>query len=734
MISDLLQLCEPSSLITRTVSPSFHSPDPSTDFPHVPLPTNPPVGSPAPVSALHHTNPFTNSHSMLLPISPCNPFFSLLQQNPFYEAMLPAQPLKPSPPPLPSLSSSRPPISHLFPETNDPNGIPKDSSVVRSSICSNSKSDRMDRTQKRPLPPSPAELPNRTPSNPFTPAGGQRPDSQWDDVFEAFAAGRLQPPGDLTADRASRRGTRSSLTKRCSDGALPPSCDSPHGAGSETRSSTGHLTNASATHFDGFAQFLETIPEHNDGVALEHPAPPLKTAAHTESHQANGKTHTHVLTNATMDPGSHHPSAATLGSSSPDPASSGIGSSMEEDFLSCLSSHSDKFSASSAEESEAQNLETNIISFEKSCEPIRKSKSSESEDDRSNGPYLLGLEQNLDIQHRSSDASECSVALRRSPGMVPVVAPPESPEEKHSDLQPRSEESDEREEFPIPVEEFPPTHAMISSPPDVFQPTFHIITSSPAVRQNSAGFPAEEASWGWEAGRHSPIPCGDFPVSQLLLPPPPSDRSSSSFLQSLYLSSDSQNYQSCESPPSSNVSSSSEPKQTPGSASSTQCGQRGDVMAPAGAAQEVFADSSKPSREESHQSRSLGCSCDLLPPAFTMKDESCDNQRRRFTDRVLPAGSDDRFCPHAQTLQRSHSDGSLKLTWDERLSGASSADFPALPSSAPLTPDHTSSSAALSPLPPFANATAGSPPSMPQAAAPSPMSLESQQAANQQNR
>lgn len=678
------------------MSPSFHSPDPSTDFTHVPLPTNPPVGSPAPVSVLHHTNPFTDSPSTLLPISPCNPFFSLLQQNPFYDAVLPAQPLQPSPPPLPFLSSSRPPISHLFPQTNDPNGTPKDSSVH-----SNSKSDRMGRTQKRPLPPTPADLPNRTPPNPFTPAGGQRPDAQWDDVFEAFAAGRLQPPGGLSTDRASGRAPRSSVTKRCSHGASPPpSCDSPHGPGAETRRSSGHCTNASTTHFDAFAQFLETIPEHDGGVASDHPAPPL-TAAHTGSDQANGKAH-----NANMDPGSHHPSAAVLGSSSPDPASSGIGSSVEEDFLSCLSSHSDKFSASSAEESEAQNLETDVISLEKSCEPIRKSKSAESEGDRSNGPYLLGLEQNPDIRHRSSDASEASVALRRSPGMVPEVAPPESPEEKRSDLQPRSEDSEEREESPVAVGGFPPTHAMISSPPDVLQPTFHIITSSPAVR-------------GRDAGRHSPVPCGDFPASpssnlNQLLPPPLSERSSSSFLQSLYLSSDSQNYQSCDSPPSSNVSSSSEPKQAPDWASSAVRGHGGDADAAPGV-------TSTPSREESHQS------CDLLPPGFTVKDES-------LTVRVLPAVSGDRSCPHAQTLQRSHSDGSLKLTWGERLCGASSADLPAPPSSAPLTPDHASSSAALSSLPPFASATAGSPPSTPRAAAPSPKSLESRQAASQHNR
>lgn len=714
MISDLLQLCEPSSLITRTVSPSFHSPEPSTDSTHVPLPSDPPVGSPAPVSPLHHTNPFTNSHSTLPPISPCNPFFSLLQQNPFYGAMLPAPPLKPSPPPLPFLSSSRPPISHLFPQTNDPNGTPKDSGVY-----SNTKSDGTGRTQKRPLPPTPAEVATRTPPNPLTPAGGQRPDAQWDDFFEAFAAGRLQPPGDATTERASRRGSRSGLARRCGDGAPPPSsCDPPHGSGSETPSSSGHSTNASTTHFDGFAQFLETIPEHNDGVALELPARPPKTAAHAGSDQANGNTHMHLSTKANMDPGSHHPSAATLGSSSPDPASSGIGSSVEEDFLSCLSSHSDKFSASSAEESEAQNLEADTISLEKAREPIRKSKSSESEDDRSNGPYLLGLEQNRDIQPRSSDASEGSVALRRSPGAEPVAAPREGPEEKRSHLQPRSEE---REESPVPVEELPPTLATISSPPDVLQPTFHIVTSSPVERQNSAGFPAEEATWGGEGGRRSPVPWGGVPASpsssfSQLLPPLPDHSSSSSFSQSLYLSSDSQNYQSCESPPPSNVS---EPKQTPDRAGPAPRGRGGDVMAPAGA------DTCTPSRQESHHSRcSLGCSCDLLPPASTVKDES---QQRRLADRAPPAVSGDRFCPHARTLQRCHSDGSLTPTRDQRVCGA---DPPALPSSAPLTPDHARSSAALSPLPPHANATAGSPPSMPQG----PASLESQQAANQRNR
>lgn len=571
----------------------------------------------------------------------------------------------------------------------------------------------MDRAEKRPLPPTPAEMFGRRPPNPFT-----EPDSQWDDSFEAFAAGRLQPPEDLTTECQTQRDASDSLWKRCSHGGalLPLSCDTPHEFGLETRS---RLANASVTHIDAFPLFLETIPEHRDRVALDNPGVPLKNSARTESNHANSSTNVQFLTNTNMDPGSRHPSAGKLNSSSPDPASSGIGSSVEEDFLSCLSSYSDKFSASSAEESEAQNLEADVIGFEKSCESIGKSKPSESND-----PSLFGAEQHAVIQHRSGEVLEDSLAPWCSPEVKqhqPVVPA--------ADLQPQSKENKKREEFHIPVEDFPPAEVMISSPPDVLQPTFHIITSSAEVKQNSADVPTEG---------DSPGPGSSF--DKLLLPALLSDQSDSSF--PLYVSSGSQNYQTCESH--SHCSSSSEPNLTLRSANSTLCGH---VLMTAHAAREAFPDTSKPPLEEVHQTHSLEGSSDIPQPGFSLKEESglaelpvaltdpCQSHQRRLPDEALHAVSDDTFSKCPQALQRSHSEGSLKLTSDEHL-GASSADFPPLTSSAPLLPDHTSSPVALCSLPPFANATARSPPSASRAAAPKPVSLESQQqqAASQQNR
>lgn len=655
--------------------------------------------------------------------------------------MLTAQPLKPSPPPLPYLSSSRPPISHLFPQTNDPTTTPLDSGAARRSVCSDVRGDRVERAEKRPLPPTPAEMFSRRPSNPFTPAGRLEPDSQWDDSFEAFAAGRLQPPEAVTTECPTQRDTGDGLPKGCSDGGalLPLSCDTPREFGWETRSSTSRLTNASVAHSDAFPLLLETIPEHNDSAALDTPAVPLTNSAHAESNRANSNTNVHFLANANVEPGSHHPSAGKLNSSSPDPASSGIGSSVEEDFLSCLSSYSDKFSASSAEESEAQNSEADAVGFEKFRESIRKSKPSESDEDRSHDP-----ERNAVVGRGSGEVLEDSLA----PCCSPVVTQ-HQPAVAAADLQPESKEYKKREVFHLPVEGFPATEVMISSPPHVLQPRFHIITSSPDVKQNSADLPAEGSVW---AVRDAPIPFQDFPISpsssfdNLPLPALLSDQSNSSFLQSLYVSSDSQNYQTCDSHWPSKCSGSSEPNQTLHSANSTLRGEPGDVPTTADAAQELFPDAPKPSLQEIHQTRSLECSSDILQPGFSLKDGSdlaelpealtdrCLSHQRGFTDEAPRAVSDDTFSKCPQTLQRSRSEGSLKLTSDEHL-GASSADLPPLTSSAPLTPDHTSSPVALCSLPPFANAAARSPPSTSQA--PKPVCLESQQqrqAASQQNR
>lgn len=718
----MVQLCEQPSLITRTVSSSFHSPavsakvEPSTPFPSVPPPTHPPLDFPPLVSPVPHTNPFSPPQSTPPPISPCNPFFSLLQQNPFYDAMLTAQPLRPSLPPLPYLSTSRPPISHLFPRANDPNATPADS--VCRGACSDTGTDGMERAGKRPLPPTPAGMASRRSSNPFTPAGGLEPDPQWDDSFEAFAAGRLQPPEGLSAQRQTQRDASASLVKRCSDGRCPSSWDTPR----ESRSSRSSSANMTPT--DGVPLFLETIPEHNDSVALDNPDVPLNNWTRAESNQANSNTNVHFLTNTHTDPSSHHPPAGKLNSGSPDPASSGIGSSVEEDFLSCFSSYSDKFSASSAEESEAQNLDADVIGFEKSAESVGESKPSESDADGSHDRSL----RNTVLQRRNGEVLEDWGS--------PVV-------EAAADLQPKSKENRKREEFHVPVEDFPPTEVMVSSPPDVLQPTVHIMTSSPDVNWNSAGLPPEGPT-GAVQGASTPFE--DFPISpgsscdNLLLPA----LSSSSFLQSLYVSAHSQNYQTCDSLSPSKCSSSSEANLP---ANPALRGELGGVLVTA-AAQELFADASKPSLEEIH---SLERSADVLQPGSSLEDESgsaelpaapTDPCRRSLADRAPHALSDDTVskCPHALTLQRSQSAGSLGRRSDGRL-GASSAGLPPLPSSAPPTPDHTRSPLALCSLPPFANASARWPPSASRAAAPKPVSLErqqqqaaGQQAAGQQNR
>lgn len=696
----MLQPCEGPSLTTRTVSSSFHSleasakVEPSPPFPSVRPPTHPALDFPPLLSPMRHANPFSHSPSTPPPLSPCNPFFSLLQQNPFYGDMLTARPLKAAPPPLPYLSSSRPPISHLFPLTDAPDASPIDSGVVHRSAWR----DGMDGAEKRPLPPPPAGTFSRRPSNPFGP--DPEPDSQWDDSFEAFAAGRLQPPQDPSTACPTQRDASNSLVECCSHGGASIT---PPEAGWETRSSSSRVANAnaSAAQSDGFLLFLETIPEQSDSVALDDPDLHLKSPAHAETNQASSSVSVHSSTNTNVDSGSHHPSAAKLHSSSPDPTSSGIGSSVEEDFLSCMSSYSDKFSASSAEESEAQNMEADAIGFEKSCESVRKSKSkpSESDGDGSTDASLLDVDQNRVAQSGSAEDLEDSLLRWCPPGVGqhrPVGA---------ADPQPESKENVGREGFPIPLEDLPPPQMVTSSPSGDLQPAFHIITSSPDAKHNSADSATEGGVW---AGPDVPTPFQDVPTGPgsifddlLLLPAALSHQGGAGAPQSLYVSSDSQSYRTCRSHPPSRSSSGSELHQTLHSASSTLCGELPGV----------FPQASEPPLEEPPQTQ-LG---------FPQTGESgLAELPAVLTDPCRGHGWG--FSKGPPTLQRSHSEGSL----------TPSSDAPPLPSSAPLTPDLASSPLALCPLPPFANATARSPPK--------PVSLEipqqqpQQQAANQQLR
>ncbi|XP_028421062.1 uncharacterized protein rab11fip5a isoform X1 [Perca flavescens] len=832
------------------VSPKL---EPSTD-PHPPPlppghhPPGPPV-DPAPVlSPLHHTNPFCHSQTTPLAMSPCNPFFSLLQHNPFYDDMLTAQPLKPSLPPLPFLSSSRPPIVQLFPQASNPNpNLAQDNPTTEDSIIGTvAKSDAMAKDEKRPLPPVPMEEEEPLSVKLLNPI--MSADSEWDESFEAFAAGRLQSPEDLTTGCKTQQNTPSDHPlEHCNDkGASLPLTDQNTNVNDalhhqpctefafEAPKAIRQATNTNTYHLDTFAQFLETIPEHtsfeSDNIALNAFTNSPKLDACTETNHANRATNTNDLTDTNMHHAPCHSLSVKLNSGSPDPGSSGLGSSAEEDFLSCFSSYSDKFSASSSEEAEAQNFESNILGFEKSFDSSvgKNVKPSESEDDitaGSSGLSLVDIAQHTVIQHRDGDekadfhGSEGSLAPE-SPVLTheqPVIAARETGEDaliqapnlsdvlysdlpKLSELQPKPDVSLQPDnenggkgigEFSGSVEDFSkvlnvsntmtPDYKLCST-----HPSLYIITSSPDVRQSLSDSAVESTSSGpmpfrlfgdfLNTSRIANSPSQDLDDTPLRAQVP--DLSSSSFFQSLYVSTDSQDYQTCVSHPSTKCSSGSEPNETLHSVNSTLCGEPSEIQTTADAAsgQEDSADAHKPRDEEINQTDQSGgsfCGAEdkmtthepsvmtgekfgLLPAAQTDSYVSCSPRKliKGVVSQHVVLGDVFSKCPQAQnaTLHRSQSEGILTPAFDKLLlpsfgsdpgaiqessSVQPGPDLPSLASFAPsLTPQSSSSPVALCSLPPLANATARSPPSTAPAAAPKPMLQETQQqqqAANQQN-
>ncbi|XP_039641714.1 LOW QUALITY PROTEIN: rab11 family-interacting protein 1 [Perca fluviatilis] len=846
------------------VSPKL---EPSTD-PHPPPlppshhPPGPPVDPASVLSPLHHTNPFCHSQTTPPAMSPCNPFFSLLQHNPFYYDMLTAQPLKPSLPPLPFLSSSRPPIVQLFPQASNPNpNLAQDNPTTEDSVTgTDAKSEAMAKDEKRPLPPVPMEEEKPLSVkllNPILSAGELDPDSEWDESFEAFAAGRLQCPEDLTTDCKTQQNTPSDHPlEHCNDkGASLPLTDQNTNVNDalhhqpctefafEAPKAIRQATNTNTYHLDTFAQFLETIPEHtsfeSDNIALNAFTNSPKLDACTETNHANRATNTNDLTDTNVHHAPCHSLSVKLNSSSPDPGSSGLGSSAEEDFLSCLSSYSDKFSASSSEEAEAQNFESNVLGFEKSFDSSvgKNVKPSESEGDitdGSSGLSLVDVDQHTVIQHRDGDGkadlhgSEGSLAPE-SPVLIhqqPVMAARETGEDaliqapnfsnviysdlpKLSELQPKPDVSLQPDnengekgigEFSGSVEDFSkvlndssrsvsntttPDYKLCST-----HPSLYIITSSPDVRQSLSDSAVESTSSG-------PIPFrlfGDFLNTSRIANSPSQDSddtlwhtrvpdlSTSSFFQSLYVSTDSQDYQTCVSHPSTKCSSGSEPNETLHSVNSTLCGEPSEIPTTADAAlgQEDPANACKPCDEEinqTDQSEESFCGAEdkmtalepsvttgekfgLLPAAQADSYMSC-SPRKLIEPGVVcqhvVLGDVFSKCPQAQnaTLHRSQSEGILTPAFDELLlpsfgsdpgaiqessSDQHGPDLPSLASFAPsLSPQSSSSPVALCSLPPLANATARSPPSTAPAAAPKPMLQETrssssqQQAANQQN-
>ncbi|XP_029981976.1 uncharacterized protein rab11fip5a isoform X2 [Sphaeramia orbicularis] len=560
------------SKLSLVVSPKLES---STDPHPPPLHLLGPTVDPS----LHHPNPFYPSQSTPPPISPCNPFFSLLQQNPFYEDMLTAQPLKPSPPPLPFLSSSRPPIAQLFPQASNPiptlthHNPPAEDSVTGLDV----ESEVMTKDENRPLSPALSEKQNPLspkPSNPFVSAKELEMDSEWDQSFDEFAAGRLQSPEDLTTDCKTQQNTPSGDPPKHSinKGTFLPTADADQHinindtlnrqplnipcAAVETHKAISQLTDTNIHHFYTFAKLLDTIPEHNS-LEDDHKSSNMSTKPDVtmETNRTKCTTNTDLLTDTNMHQMTGQTSSQKINSSSPDPGSSGLGSSAEEDFLSCVSSYSasDKLSASSSEESEVQNCESSFLDVEKY--PEAEDDVMDKSDDLSltviNDHGRKGLEElppsqsvDLPVVAAIQEGADTQMSNYSIPNLLPDVAV-----------------------------STPPDNELCSTHPSIF-----IITSSPGVTQTFSDSIFESTTLGEDDASQPFKVFGDFlntshispSQDNTLLHTQTSDQSSnSSFLQSLYVSADSQEYQTCQSETSSKCI--SELSETLHSANSTIC-------------------------------------------------------------------------------------------------------------------------------------------------------------------
>lgn len=854
--------------------PSFHSLvmlpklEPSTDPYPLPLPlqhfSGPHVDFASVVSPLHHTNPFYQAQTTPPTISACNPFFSLLQQNPFFEDMLTTQQLKPPLPPLPCLSSSRPPIAQFFPQASNLNPtLTHDNPAADDSIMdADGKSDVVANAEKQHLPPAPTEGEkplNKKLSNPFIPAREPEPDPEWDEYFEAFAAGRLQSPEDTTTDCKIQQSTPGDhpLEHCNNERALLPITDADPSTNVNdaihpqpftefvfgAHKAISQVTNTNKHHLDTFAQMLETIPEHisfeTDNLTLNASSDSLKLDACTEMDQTNGITNTNDLTSTNVHQVLCHMLSTQLKSSSPDPGSSGLGSSAEEDFLSCLSSYSDKFSASSCEEAEAQNFESNILGFEKSSESaeVKISKPSESEDDITDQPNDLSLadvtpqtfvQQQDDNEMVDSATSQSPLLPDLKHQQLMITAGEMETESANtqtlnisevypdllpnlSELQPKSDISSQSynecrdrdiDEFSSSMIDFSKEvsnspvndkHVMVPTTPEgelcSTKPSLFIITSSPDVRRSLSDSPFESTTLvGQDASQHSPVPFGAFadllntnPVQDIdnTLLHTLSDQRPSSFLQSLYVGTDSQVYQICESHLSFKYFSVSEPNETPHSANSAVCGELSNIQKTAGTASglEDSTNARRPSSREINRTDRFEESffeaednTAALEPSFIIGDDFqglpaaqtdsyvCCNPRkiseRGVESQHVILGDEYSERPQAQSapLHRSQSEGTLTPLFDKLLSPSFGSDPGAIKTSSTaqlgpdllyqssyafsLIPENISSPVALCSLSPLANASVRSPSSMAPDAAPKPMPQEpkQQQAANQQNR
>ncbi|XP_039459284.1 rab11 family-interacting protein 1 isoform X3 [Oreochromis aureus] len=657
------------------------------------------------------------------------------------------------------------------------------------------------------------------------------PDSEWDESFEAFAAGRLQSPEDLsTGCKTQQKPPSDHLLEHCNNKADRTTnvTDALH-----HHQLASQVTNTNMHYLNTFPQFLETIPEHrsfeHDDVTLNSSTNSLKLNTCSETNQDTSATSEIPDTNVSRAP--CHTLSVQLSSSSPDPSSSGLGSSAEEDFLSCVSSYSDKVSASSSEETES-----NIFGLVKTTEStdVKNKMGSESEDDttyRSNDLSLVDVVQQTVIEPKDSGKVDLSgsagslaplstVLGHLHPSITKEIGTDSADAETlnnsnivYLDLLPElsepqlksiifSHSDNEGQEgnindLKVSIGDFSKElndgskddNIKVRNPATSDQersstlPSLHITTSSPDVKQASLVEPFEGARLaGQDASPNSHVPFSSLSdlldISQIANSPSQdfgdtqlhrriSDQSSSSFLQSLNVSIDSQDYQTCVSHSSSKSSSVSEPNETM---------QLKDVKTTAGAALGLMdsTNASESSNGEIGQTDKSEATphaaqdkTTTLEPTFPIEDlqsfpaaqpDSFMSCNLKSAGEVSDAASS--ICAPTQnvTLHRSQSEGTLATPFDEVLlpsfgsdpggvQGSTSSqpgpDLPSLISFAPsLAPESICSPVALSTFSPFANASARLPPSSTQATAPKPVPMplqqeaeqqQQQQAANQQN-
>ncbi|CAL8288306.1 unnamed protein product [Gadus morhua 'NCC'] len=344
-----------------------------------------PPGSTPPGSPLHPTNPFCHSQCSPppTPMSPSNPFFSTLQQNPSSGAALSDPPLTSRPPPLPYLSSARPPIAHLF--SQDPDPVPgllreRPSPKGRTFGASDATAggEALARLKRRPLPHPPPgeeeEASNGRSPNPFNSVGTAAPELEWDDPFEAFVSCRLQSSDDEPAGPPDPKNAPAQNSPKGSlvefwhpDKEEPPKSPDPLKDSDVVQAfppqpADVFLDTAPEPWSDGFAQFPTAIPATNQNAGMLLTTSLDSSENHdgdTVTNLANPSSNTDCLTRTTT-PGAlcqhcrceHNPSIPCEGetlkdrSDSSDPSSSGVGSLAEEDALSSIScSASEKWAA-----------------------------------------------------------------------------------------------------------------------------------------------------------------------------------------------------------------------------------------------------------------------------------------------------------------------------------------------------------------------------------------------------